>query len=253
MDELLDDIAALVFLLTPEKLQAVAKRIRMTDINKANSVLSDVVSTPTATGVINQLVEAWKDTNLSADELASMLLAAGHVLSKALNYQTIELVWTGPKTPFVPARQTEQVLLQVINEAEQTLIITSFVAYDVPSIVEALNKANDRGVVIAMLLEMSREHGGNISFDAIGKMRDAVPSAQLYSWMNKTDSFIGGSVHAKIIVADEKICFITSANLTGHAMEKNMEAGLLLNGGNIPYLLKQHFFALISTKVLQAI
>lgn len=179
-----------------------------------------------------------------------MLLAAGHVFTKATNQQSTELVWTGPTTPFVAARRTEQALLQVINAAEQTLYITSFVAYDISTIVKALNAANDRGVVISMLLELSQDHGGSITFDAIGKMRTLVPTARLYAWRDKTDPFSDGRVHAKVAVADGRMCFITSANLTGHAMEKNMEAGVLITGGHIPRLLGDHLRFLVDTKLV---
>lgn len=179
-----------------------------------------------------------------------MLIAASHVYAKAASEQSAELVWTGPTTPFVSARRTEQALLQVINSAEQSLFITSFVAYDVSTIVKALNAANDRGVAISMLLELSQDHGGSITFDAIGKMRTLVPTANLYAWRDKADPFSDGRVHAKVAVADGRMCFITSANLTGHAMEKNMEAGVIIEGGNIPKTLKSHLEALIATKVV---
>ena len=182
-----------------------------------------------------------------------MLLAAGHVFTKATNQQSTELVWTGPTTPFVSARRTEQALLQVINAAEQTLFITSFVAYNVSTIVKALNAASERGVVISMLLELSQDHGGSITFDAIGKMRMLVPAARLYACRDKADSFTDGRVHSKVAVADGQVCFITSANLTGYAMEKNMEAGLLVTGGNAPALLQQHLRALVETRVVSEI
>ena len=62
--------------------------------------------------------------------------------------------------------------------------------------------------------------------------------------------FADGRVHAKVDVADGSSCFITSANLTGHAMEKNMEAGVLTSGGHIPGLLNKHLRALVDTKVI---
>lgn len=140
--------------------------------------------------------------------------------------------------------------MQIINAAEQTLFITSFVAYDVSTIVKALNAANDRGVVISMLLELSQDHGGSITFDAIGKMRALVPAARIYAWRDKADPFSDGRVHAKVAVADGRMCFITSANLTGHAMEKNMEAGVLVTGEPIPCLLRDHLKALIDMRVV---
>jgi cardiolipin synthase len=253
MEKLLDAVAAVVCLVSPEKVQAIASRIRRTDTSKANSALSGVVGTPAAAGLVDQLINAWRATTVTADELALMLLAAGHVFTKAANQQSIELVWTGPTTPFVSARRTEQALLQVINAAEQTLFITSFVAYDVSTIVKALNAASDRGVVISMLLELPQDHGGSITFDAIGKMSTLVTTARLYAWRDKTDPFSDGRVHAKVAVADGRMCFITSANLTGHAMEKNMEAGVLIMGGHLPRLLGDHLRSLVDTKLVSPV
>ena len=250
MDELLEAIAALVSLVSPEKVQAVAARVRRTDASKAVTTLTSVVGTPVASAVVEQLAAAWQNAKVGSDELASMLLAASHVYSKAASEQSTELVWTGPTTPFVSARRTEQALLQVINAAEKTLFITSFVAYDVSTIVKALNAAIDRGVVISMLLELSQDHGGSISFDAIGKMKTLVPAAKLFAWRDKAEPFSDGRVHAKVAVADGRTCFITSANLTGHAMEKNMEAGVLISGGRIAKLLDEHLQSLVDTKVV---
>lgn len=253
MDELLDAIAALVSLVSPEKVQAVAARVRRTEASKAATALQSVVGTPVASTVVEQLAVAWQNTTVGPDELASMLLAASHVYSKAASEQSTELVWTGPMTPFVSARRTEQALLQVINAAEQTLFITSFVAYDVSTIVKALNAATERGVAISMLFELSQDHGGSISFDAIGKMSALVPAAKLYAWRDKVDPFSDGRVHAKVAVADGRMCFITSANLTGHAMEKNMEAGVLISGGRIAKLLDEHLRSLVDTKVVSPV
>jgi phosphatidylserine/phosphatidylglycerophosphate/cardiolipin synthase-like enzyme len=253
MDELLDAIAALVSLVSPEKVQAIAARIRRTEASKATSTLLSAVGTPVASTVVEQLAAVWQNTEVGSDELASMLLAASHVYTKAASEQSTELVWTGPTTPFVSARRTEQALLQVINSAEQSLFITSFVAYDVSIIVKALNAANERSVSITMLLESSQDHGGSINIDVIGKMQVLVPGAQLYAWRDRTGNFADGRVHAKVAVADKKSCFITSANLTGYAMEKNMEAGLLISGGRIPKLLDDHLRSLVYMKLISPV
>ena len=250
MDELLDAIAALVYLVSPEKVQAVAARVRRTEASKAATALPSVVGTPVASTVVEQLAAAWQNTKVGSEELASMLIAASHVYAKAASEQSVELVWTGPTTPFVSARRTEQALLEVINSAERSLFIISVVAYDVSTIVKALNAANERGVCITMLLESSQGHGGSISIDVIGKMRGLVPGAQLYAWRDKTVDFADGRVHAKVAVADGRICFITSANLTGYAMEKNIEAGVLISEGKVPMMLHEHLLALLRTKVV---
>lgn len=253
MDELLDAIAALVSLVSPEKVQAVAARVRRIEASNAVTALPSVVGTPVASSVVEQFAAAWQNTTVGSDELASMLIAASHVYTKSASEQSTEFVWTGPTTPFVSARRTEQALLQVINSAEQSLFITSFVAYDVSTIVKALNAANDRGVAISMLLELSQEQGGSITFDAIGNMRELIKSAKLYVWRDKLDEFLNGRVHSKVALADGKMCFITSANLTGYAMEKNIEAGVLITGFRFCNALKLHFESLISTKTISQI
>lgn len=253
MEELLVAVAAVASQLPPEKVRAIANRIRRTDPDKAASALSGVLNTPAAAAVVDRLVDAWRAGEVSPDELASMLLAAGHVLTQVMTRQSTELVWTGPTTPIVSARRTEQALLQVINAAEHTLFMTSFVAYDVSTIVRALDAAADRGVAVSMLLELSQEHGGSLDFDVIGKMRTLVSRAQLYAWRDKTALFSEGRVHAKVAVADGKMCFITSANLTGYAMDRNMEAGVLITGGHLPSLLDNHLRALAALNIIEPV
>jgi len=253
MERLLETVTAVVCLVSPEKVRALAGAIRKIKGAKANIALSDVVGTATAKAVVERLVDAWRATSVGSGELASMLLAASHAFENVSKHQSTELVWTGPTTPFVSARRTEQALLQVIGAAKQILFVTSFVAYDVSTIVKALNDASERGVSISMLLESSQDHGGSISFDVIGKMRTLVPAAKLYAWRERTTPFADGRVHAKVAVADGDVCFITSANLTGHAMEQNMEAGVLLTGGQIPKLLHDHLQALVDTKTVSPV
>ena len=55
---------------------------------------------------------------------------------------------------------------------------------------------------------------------------------------------------AGVSVVDGARAFITSANLTGHALEKNMEAGVLINGGPVPKTLSDHLQALIDVRVI---
>ncbi|MFP3709379.1 DISARM system phospholipase D-like protein DrmC [Paraburkholderia sp. SIMBA_009] len=253
MERLLEAVTAVVCLVSPEKVRALAGAIRKIEGVKANVALSDVVGTATTKAVVERLVEAWRATSIGSGELALMLLAASHAFENVSKHQSTELVWTGPTTPFVSARRTEQALLQVIGAAKQTLFVTSFVAYDVSTIVKALNDASTRGVSISMLLESSHDQGGSISFDAIGGMKKLLSSVKLYAWVERVAPFAGGRVHSKVAVADGNVCFITSANLTGHAMEQNMEAGVLISGGAVPKLLHEHLDALVNTRVVSLI
>jgi phosphatidylserine/phosphatidylglycerophosphate/cardiolipin synthase-like enzyme len=47
-------------------------------------------------------------------------------------------------------------------------------------------------------------------------------------------------MHAKILIVDRRTALIGSANLTGSALQRNLECGLLVRGGHIPGQLAEH-------------
>jgi cardiolipin synthase A/B len=251
LDKLLAAIIELVSDSPPDKTGQLADAIRGLSGAKNAGSLAGWATNPRAKDRLAKLLAAWQ-SNIPAIELAGMLAGANAAYHRAKGEQEIELVWTGPSSKLIATRKTEQALLQVIDAAQSRLFITSFVAYDVASIMTALRRAIDRRVDVSMLLESSDKHGGGVYMDAIGQMRTALPAAHIYFWGDKGDSFTGGKVHAKVAVCDEAICFISSANLTGHAMEKNMEAGVLIRGGSVPMKLQKHLEALVTVKILDS-
>lgn len=253
MEAVLIAATDLVALLSPSRIEALADRVRGLAPTERDGNPHHFVSTPAARAALDRLFVSWKQTDISGDVLAGILVGAALARQKVQRESSVELVWTGPTTPFVATRRTEQVLLDLIRHAQSDLFLVSFVAYDVSSVVEALNAAAARGIDIRILLETSTSHGGSLSVDPIATMRRCVPSATLYVWTDRPAPFAEGRVHAKVAVADGTTAFLTSANLTGHALEKNMEAGVLIGGGRVPTGLRAHLHALIETKVIREI
>lgn len=202
--------------------------------------------------LLRRLLREAAEHHVSAPRLAGLLDGASSIVEHYQEWSP-ELVWTGPTTPYAASRRTEQVVLEVIRAAQCKVILTSFVAYQVDRIVEALREATKRGVEVKLLMELSEEDGGRLTIDSISMMRCLLPQARFYAWHDKPAEFEGGCVHAKIILADDVKAFITSANLTGHAMERNMEAGVLLHGGGLVNQLADHLEALITTNVVSAL
>lgn len=251
MGPLLKAASELVALLSPSKIDAIASRLRGTAPQERDRELHQIVGTPAARTALDSLIVMWEQSALPGDVVAGILIGAAHARLQAQRDSSVELVWTGPTTPFVPTRRTEQVLLDLIQRAKTELFIVSFVAYDVPSVITAINSAINRGVETRILVEASLTQGGSLLVDPVATMRGCVPSALLYAWTNRPHPFTNGRVHAKVAVADGSVAFLTSANLTGHALEKNMEAGILVTGGHIPASLRAHLHALIETKVVR--
>ena len=60
----------------------------------------------------------------------------------------------------------------------------------------------------------------------------------------------GAAMRAKLVIVDREIVLVTSANLTQRAAEDNLEAGVLIRGGDIPARLADHFDELRRTRVI---
>ena len=250
MKVLLDRAYDLATLLPPSRVSTIAKK--MEDLDKSaeiDQVLSSVTS-GTAREKLNGFLKAWQKSSLSGGEAGYLLIASSHSVNMANEESQTELVLTGPMTPFVATRRTERVIIDVITSAQSELFLVSFVAHQRPSILKALQKATDRGVQVRVVLESSVESGGTLKSDQFASLKTALPDATFYHWAEREGEFAGGKVHAKIVVSDQKSAFLTSANLTGHAMERNIEAGALFHGGDTPQDIAKHLRGLIDLQIL---
>ncbi len=250
MTALVEAVLAFAVQVSPSQVEAVAERFRGSPGTREPWGVEGLVGTPPARAKLDALLNAWSASGTSGEFLAGLLVGAAHARRHTEAEITVELAWTGPTTRFVATRRTDQVLLDLIRHAERELFLVSFVAYDVPPVVEAFNEAIRRGVEVCFLLESSESQGGSLDVDPIQTMRTAVPGAELYAWLEKAGPFAGGRVHAKVAVADGRTAFVSSANLTGYALGKNMEAGVLIEGGAIPPALHAHLQALIDTRTI---
>lgn len=205
---------------------------------------------------LDELKKAWAAApSVSPREVGAAFAGAARAAHLSAQQTAVDLVWTGPKTGLIPTRSTEQVLLEVIDSAKTGLFLVSYVFYKTPRVIDALNSAIGRGVQVRILLELSSEHGGAIKGDSAGEMRKRVPGAAIYVWSpasrNRKGEAAAAAVHAKCAVADGCVAFITSANLTSAALERNMELGLLVRGGDVPKRLHAHLDALVTTEVIE--
>jgi phosphatidylserine/phosphatidylglycerophosphate/cardiolipin synthase-like enzyme len=181
-------------------------------------------------------------------------LAAAREREQAARRQRVSIVWTGPETDAVPIRRTDQALLELIGRASRRLIIVSFAVYKVREIAEALVAAADRGCAVSVVLESEAESGGKVSYEMAAALGSEVATrASLYTWPYDLRPETRGkraSLHVKCAVADAERLLVSSANLTEYAFTKNMELGLLVEGGEAPRRVEAHLIALIDSGVL---
>jgi cardiolipin synthase A/B len=258
MDDLWDVVAELGLELHPDRIKVIAAKIESLDSVDQFALAKPSFGPSANQRLVSRLNHAWSNTKETGPaELAAALRGASATATLYDRRSSVDLVWTGPSTEMVAVRHTEQVLCEVIESAKSRLFLVSFVAYHVNSIIRALLGAVDRQVSVEVLLESSSEHGGKVSFDSVSAMKESVPSASVYIWdadAKKTEpGHPTGVVHAKCVVADGNLAFITSANLSTAAMERNIELGVLFRGGHLPNELHRHLEALVSTGVIKRV
>ena len=188
-------------------------------------------------------------SGLSPKEIASALVSAAVTAERFCAENTVDILWTGPTTTVVPVRRMEQSLCELIDSAQKRLLIVSFVAYKAEKVYAAIRAAIERGVRVSFLTEASKEHGGSLDVDPSDLLKKKFPEADFYRWDNP-DLSHPAVVHAKCAIADESRALVTSANLTGAAMDNNMELGLMISSRRISSRMAAHFAALVTEHIL---
>ncbi|MFE3495657.1 DISARM system phospholipase D-like protein DrmC [Streptomyces sp. NPDC059175] len=175
----------------------------------------------------------------SPDYLAGALaaVAAADTSRKA---QAIDVVWTGPHTRITSSRLTAHSITTLIDEARHEIWLVSYATHTEPRITAALKAAAGRGVQITLLLERNTD---NPSYSFRGIPFPHLDATRL-AWPAARRSARHTSLHAKILVTDGSTALVGSANITGAAMETNLECGILLRGGPHPRAIRAHLAAL---------
>lgn len=163
-------------------------------------------------------------------------------------------VLSGPVHMLNDTRNTEQVLLDIIQNATHNLLLVSFAAYRVPSLSQALHNAIERGVSVRFILETVEDSAGQLAVNAKSAFA-SLPGAKFYHWpleKRKTNSSgKPGKMHAKCAINDDSF-FITSANLTNDAITNNIELGIYEKNKLKSEHLFSYFNNLIGNKIFVA-
>lgn len=187
-------------------------------------------------------------SSCSPDYLAGALVGAARSASDQRRSGTVDVVWTGPQSGLRTNRLTSAVIVDLIAQASQEVILVSFAAQTEPLVAAALQTAVDRGVEVTLLLERQVDNptysGPAFPFPMLAARRLSWPSSARPQ---------GAALHAKVMVIDGSLALVGSANLTGHALERNLECGVLLRGGAAPPAIRVHLLRLLDIGVLQPI
>lgn len=173
-----------------------------------------------------------------------------------------DLVWSGPEVPGLPARDTRRVYEELFHGAQRSIWVSAYAYFDGPQAFAHLAQRLDHlpDLRVTILLNIQRARGDTTSADQLvrrftdqfwhkdwpGSSKPAV----YYDPRSLDPSGPTGVLHAKAVVVDDEAVFITSANLTESALDRNIELGVLIRHRVLATSVANHFQALIDTQLL---
>ena len=176
-----------------------------------------------------------------------------------------DFVWSGPEVPGLHARDTRRVYEELLGAAERSVWASSYVFFDGPRAFELLARHMDETPTLAvtLLLNLERRRGDTTSADQL--VRRFADHFWTQDWPGSSRPRVfydprslalkpdeeTGVLHAKAVVTDDEAVFVTSANLTEAAFDRNIEIGLLVRDRALAKTVISHFSGLIDRALLK--
>jgi hypothetical protein len=206
-------------------------------------------------------------SGMRAMELAYLLRALAHERAAGQRIaDRIELVWSGPEHASSASRDTGVVVRELFSAAGSTVRIAGFAVYNGRSVFDALasNMATNPSLSVRLFVNIPRPHLDTRSAGAI--VRAYVTSFIQNEWPGErlpelyydpralsTEPGPRASLHAKCIVVDRRWSFITSANFTEAAQDRNIEAGVLVDDPHLAAAVESQLDNLISSGAVRVV
>jgi phosphatidylserine/phosphatidylglycerophosphate/cardiolipin synthase-like enzyme len=173
-----------------------------------------------------------------------------------------DLVWSGPSVPGVNARDTRRVYEELLGSAERSVWASTYAFFDGPKAFEVLARRMDAKpeLHVNLLLNIQRRRGDITAVDQL--VRKFAERFWGFDWPGQSRPRVhfdprsleaggpSGILHAKAVVTDEQCVFVTSANLTEAALDRNIEMGLLVHDRALAASVCSHFQKLIDNNLL---
>lgn len=173
-----------------------------------------------------------------------------------------DLVWSGPEVPGLHARDTRRVFEELLGSAERSVWASTYAFFDGPRAFQVLARRMDAkaNVIVKLLLNIQRKGGDTTATDQL--VRRFADRFWQTDWPGSSKPSVyydpralelegpAGVLHAKAVVIDDEVVFVTSANLTEAALDRNIELGLLVRDHALAASVSTHFRTLIERGLL---
>ena len=176
----------------------------------------------------------------------------------------VDLVWTGPETLGVTNRDTGVVVRDLFGSAEREVLVVGFAVYQGKSVFKRLaDRMEERPALrVRLFLDVQRPATDtSLSEELLRRFAERFrnqewPGAKMpelyYDPRSlNPESAKRSSLHAKCVVIDHWLAFVTSANFTEAAQTRNIEVGALIRSEQFAMRLAQHFDSLADAGMLK--
>jgi phosphatidylserine/phosphatidylglycerophosphate/cardiolipin synthase-like enzyme len=174
-----------------------------------------------------------------------------------------DLVWSGPQTSGVNARSTRRVYEELLGSAKYSVWASTYAFFDGPRAFDVLARQMEEipELRVILLLNIQRKRGDTSAADHV--VRRFADRFWTIEWPGPVRPVIyydpraldlngpGGVLHAKGLIVDGDAVFVTSANLTEAALDRNIELGFLVRDRALALSATSHFQGLIDRGLLR--
>lgn len=193
---------------------------------------------------IPQIMKRYPCLSQKQAEEIYQLVTVASAKEKAV---TASLVTTVSPSFSVRAKSTKNTVEGMIRGAKRSVLITGYsLSGYFADLVDVLIEKSQKGVYVKFFVNNIENQKG---LDKLCRYKGRF--LHIYNFAGSNDSM--AALHAKVISVDEQQTLITSANLSYHGQEGNIELGTLVDSREIAKQVDYIFTHLVFTKVVKEI
>jgi phosphatidylserine/phosphatidylglycerophosphate/cardiolipin synthase-like enzyme len=164
----------------------------------------------------------------------------------------------------VTNRDTSVVVRELFAGAKEKVLIAGYAVYQGQRVFAALAERMDEcpALRVRIFLDIRRPHGDTSTTSALVRQfadrfvksqwpaGGRLPETLYYPASLELDSVKRSSLHAKCVVIDGEAAFVSSANFTEAAHERNVEVGVLIRSPLLAQRITRHFDAMLEENLM---
>lgn len=178
-----------------------------------------------------------------SDEIAETIKAA----MNTENADKVSLVVTAPPSFRIAAKPTMTVVRSMLEGARRNILMTGYsLSSYFSELTDIIIDKSQRGVFVKFFINNIEKQP-----DADKLLRYKGRFLQIYDYSNEEDKM--AALHAKVISVDMKQTLITSANLSYHGQQGNIELGALIESEHTAKQLDDVMTQLIFRKIFKRV